>query len=75
MSVFQDIVETDTSTRALTVKLLHFLYNKDLLSEESILSWHKKPRDDTEFGFQLRKQVQYFSDKLFLVTLKEMFYC
>ncbi|KAK9509779.1 hypothetical protein O3M35_007016 [Rhynocoris fuscipes] len=47
LQAIEDCAEIHPQLRSIIMKLMHLLYNKDILSEESILKWYKNPRADT----------------------------
>lgn len=41
------------------MKLIHVLYDRDILTEDPILHWYRNPRSDEAKGQQLRESVSY----------------
>ncbi|KAL1122520.1 hypothetical protein AAG570_002851 [Ranatra chinensis] len=65
-----DSAETDANIKTNIVKLLHTLYDKELLTEEAILHWNQNPREEettpgtpagpSRHALHLRKQIGPF---------------
>ncbi|XP_014255506.1 translation initiation factor eIF-2B subunit epsilon [Cimex lectularius] len=56
----EDVAEMYPELRSVVMKLIHLLYNKDILSEESVLKWYGNPRSGSESEMEVRKRVQPF---------------
>lgn len=53
----QDVAAGNKEFNGVCMKLIHLLYNKDILGEEPILKWYSEPRDDNEESKNLRNVV------------------
>ena len=67
ITCMQKVSVADQCVRSSLVKILHHLYNNDVLSEEVILEWHRNPKtaadddqDDLATRQSIRKQVTSF---------------
>ena len=59
----QSVSVADEHLRSSLVKVLHYLYNNDILSEEVIISWHSNVAthdEDLATRQAIRKQVTSF---------------
>ncbi|KAK3099169.1 hypothetical protein FSP39_000456 [Pinctada imbricata] len=55
----EDFCQTNEKVQSLFMKLLHHLYDLDILSEQAVIKWHGLPPmgDNTELHVSIRKQV------------------
>lgn len=60
LNAIEDVAESSNEFCSVCLKLIHLLYNKDILSEEPILKWFSEPREENEQSKKLRKLVQPF---------------
>ncbi|CAH1390887.1 unnamed protein product [Nezara viridula] len=60
LNAIEDVAEVHSDFEAVSLKLIHLLYNKDILSEDAILKWYNEPRMENEESKRLRKVVEPF---------------
>uniref|UniRef100_T1HRI4 W2 domain-containing protein n=1 Tax=Rhodnius prolixus TaxID=13249 RepID=T1HRI4_RHOPR len=58
LQAIEDCTEMQPQLVLVIMNLIHLLYKKDILSEESILEWYKNPRSDSIE--EIRKKVRPF---------------
>jgi len=56
LSAIEDIAKGEELLNTVIVKVIHHLYNMNVLSEESILKWHEK-EEDTHFARTVREKA------------------
>jgi len=56
LSAIEDVAKCEQMLNTVVVKLIHHLYDVNVLNEESILKWHRK-REDTQFARDIRKKA------------------
>lgn len=56
LSAIEDIAKGEELLNTVIVKVIHHLYNMNILSEESILRWHEK-EEDTQFAKNIREKA------------------
>ncbi|KAL5235524.1 hypothetical protein ACI65C_002934 [Semiaphis heraclei] len=56
LSAIEDIAKGEELLNTVIVKVIHHLYNMNILSEESILKWHEK-EEDTQFAKTIREKA------------------
>jgi len=56
LSAIEDIAKGEELLNTVIVKVIHHLYNMNILSEESILRWHEK-EEDTQFSKNIREKA------------------
>jgi len=56
LSAIEDIAKGEELLNTVIVKVIHHLYNMNILSEESILKWHEK-EEDTQFAKNIREKA------------------
>ncbi|XP_022167672.1 translation initiation factor eIF-2B subunit epsilon [Myzus persicae] len=56
LSAIEDIAKGEELLNTVIVKVIHHLYNMNILSEESILKWHEK-EEDTQFARTIREKA------------------
>jgi len=56
LSAIEDIAKDEELLNTVIVKVIHHLYNMNILSEESILKWHEK-EEDTQFAKTVREKA------------------
>ncbi|PSN41588.1 hypothetical protein C0J52_17905 [Blattella germanica] len=57
---YNDMATSTDILRECLIKLLHLLYEKDILTEDNIMEWHKSSDEESETAASLRKQVAPF---------------
>lgn len=56
LSAIEDVAKCEEMLNTVVVKLIHHLYDVNVLNEESILKWHQK-EEDTQFSKDIRIKV------------------
>lgn len=56
LSAIEDVAKGEEMLNTVVVKVIHHLYNENVLSEESILKWHQK-NEDSQFARNIRKKA------------------
>lgn len=56
LSAIEDVAKGEEMLNAVVVKVIHHLYNENVLSEESILKWHQK-EEDSQFAKNIREKA------------------
>ncbi|XP_025202278.1 translation initiation factor eIF-2B subunit epsilon [Melanaphis sacchari] len=56
LSAIEDIAKGEELLNTVIVKVIHHLYNMNILSEESILKWHEK-EENTQFAKNIREKA------------------
>lgn len=56
LSAIEDVAKGEEMLNTVVVKVIHHLYNENVLSEESILKWHQKD-EDSQFARNIRKKA------------------
>lgn len=56
LSAIEDVAKGEEMLNTVVVKVIHHLYNENVLSEESILKWHQK-NEDSQFARSIRKKA------------------
>lgn len=66
LSAIEDVAKGEDMLNTVVVKVIHHLYDVNILSEESILKWHQKDEDDGPFSKSIRdktsKLVEWLKD-------------
>lgn len=57
LSAIEDVAKDEELLNTVVVKVIHHLYNNNILSEESILKWHKKEEDTSQFAKNIRQKT------------------
>uniref|UniRef100_A0A0A9XB24 Translation initiation factor eIF2B subunit epsilon n=1 Tax=Lygus hesperus TaxID=30085 RepID=A0A0A9XB24_LYGHE len=63
LNAIEDVAEINPPLKSVTMKLIHLLYDKDVLEEDAIMKWFSHPRNPSD-GQSLRKIVKPFIDWL-----------
>jgi len=56
LSAIEEVAKDEELLNTVVVKVIHHLYNENILTEESILKWHQK-KEDTQFAKTIRKKA------------------
>jgi len=56
LSAIEDVAKCEEMLNTVVVKLIHHLYDVNVLNEESILKWHQK-EEDTQFAKDIREKA------------------
>lgn len=56
LSAIEDVAKSEEMLNTVAIKVIHHLYNENVLSEESILKWHQKD-EDSHFAKSIRKKA------------------
>lgn len=56
LSAIEDVAKGEELLNTVVVKVIHHLYNVNILSEESILKWHQK-KEDSLFSKKIRERI------------------
>lgn len=56
LSAIEDVAKGEELLNTVVVKVIHHLYNVNILSEESILKWHQK-KEDSQFAKKIRERI------------------
>lgn len=59
---FQESCHQNEALKSRIAQIIHFLYDKEIITEESILSWHSELDDDKEWiRNSLTKLIEWLS--------------
>lgn len=64
LMAIEDVSGSNMHVHNLAQKLLHYLYDKDILSEDTILEWYESPPEESPAASKLRKVVKPFVEWL-----------
>ncbi|BET01456.1 translation Initiation Factor [Nesidiocoris tenuis] len=64
LNAIEDVAAINPPLALVTMKLIHVLYDRDILTEDPILHWYRNPRSDEAKGQQLRESVKRFIEWL-----------
>lgn len=57
LSAIEDVARDEELLNTVVLKVIHHLYDVNILSEESILKWHKKSEDMSQFAKNIRQKT------------------
>lgn len=63
LSAIEDVAKGEEMLNTVVVKLIHHLYDVNILSEESIMKWHQK-KEDGQFAKDIREKTNKLIDWL-----------